>query len=310
MSAVERVATRTLDALAISIRDEIEQAEADFLSAVGHAIRAGELLIEAKGQVKHGEWLPWLEANFTGSTRSAQGYMRLAENAEDAQRVAHLGIKGALKQITAPKETPATLDAPSSTDDIQSLAQFWRDHPPRTIEEALERERWAESGGMRASLRDQSEAHVRAAWHAGRTLLFYEQFLPRWLDSERFTFEDCARWLAVHPPELQGLMFRLLAHHFRECAHSQSDSNLAGGLRTVAAAAWLDADEFASKPADEAERFWTRMAEAFPPDVQPSPIVVQMGMADWQQARTEVEGKVRAAWEALEANAASYEAAA
>jgi hypothetical protein len=100
--------------LAAGIRREIEAAESDFQSAVQHAIQAGALLIDAKAQVKHGGWLPWLEANFPGSVRSAQGYMRLAENAEDAQRVAHLGLKGALREISAPKPEPKDETAASN----------------------------------------------------------------------------------------------------------------------------------------------------------------------------------------------------
>jgi hypothetical protein len=116
MSGLTHRSRPALSTLAIEIRREVEQAEADFQSAIAHAVRAGELLIEAKGQLKHGEWLPWLAANFPGSARSAQGYMRLAEHAEDAQRVAHLGIKGALKQLAAPKR----LDA---VDEIERLLQ-------------------------------------------------------------------------------------------------------------------------------------------------------------------------------------------
>ena len=99
--------TRALNTLATEIRHEVEQAEADFQSSVKHAIRAGELLSEAKGQVGHGHWLPWLAANFPAGVRTAQGYMRLAENAADAQRVAHLGIGGALKHLASQRALPA-----------------------------------------------------------------------------------------------------------------------------------------------------------------------------------------------------------
>lgn len=94
--------------LAADIRREYEQAEAAFETAVQHAVRCGELLIEAKAQAKHGEWLPWLKENFPASTRTAQGYMRLAARAEDAQGLAHLGIEGALRQLAAPAPEPST----------------------------------------------------------------------------------------------------------------------------------------------------------------------------------------------------------
>jgi Protein of unknown function (DUF3102) len=47
-------------------------------SALGHAIAAGELLIAAKRQVKHGEWRPWIEANCKVPARTARHYMALA----------------------------------------------------------------------------------------------------------------------------------------------------------------------------------------------------------------------------------------
>jgi hypothetical protein len=106
MSEIVTTGAITLDTLADSIRRHVEASDVDFRRAVDHAIRAGELLIEAKAAIGHGGWLPWLEANFPKSPRSAQGYMRLAEHPEDAQRVAHLGIKGALKQLAPPEIEP------------------------------------------------------------------------------------------------------------------------------------------------------------------------------------------------------------
>jgi hypothetical protein len=87
--------------IAEAVRTEHAAAAADFQSAVGHAIRCGEHLTEAKAQVPHGGWGEWLAEHCPFSQRTAQGYMRLAA-AEDAQALAHLGIEGALKQLAAP----------------------------------------------------------------------------------------------------------------------------------------------------------------------------------------------------------------
>ncbi|MEJ7804019.1 MAG: DUF3102 domain-containing protein [Candidatus Limnocylindria bacterium] len=94
--------TTVTTSLAADIRREHEAAQQAFASAVEHAVRCGELLAEAKAQVRHGEWLPWLAEHFPASPRTAQGYMRLA-NHPDAQGVAHLGIEGALRHLAAPK---------------------------------------------------------------------------------------------------------------------------------------------------------------------------------------------------------------
>ena len=45
-----------------------------------HAITAGELLIVAKAQVPHGQWLSWLREHCAVSERTEQFYMRVAKN--------------------------------------------------------------------------------------------------------------------------------------------------------------------------------------------------------------------------------------
>jgi len=92
-----------LDHLAVAIREQHEACEAAMSATVQHAIRAGELLAEAKAQVAHGEWLPWLSENFDGSRTVAWTYMRLASN---VQRVEHLdSIREAITELAAPRET-------------------------------------------------------------------------------------------------------------------------------------------------------------------------------------------------------------
>ena len=66
-------------------------------SAIEHAIRCGELLLEAKAQVGHGGWLPWIEANLSFGDRQARKYMRLAEHADQIGiENADLTIDGAM----------------------------------------------------------------------------------------------------------------------------------------------------------------------------------------------------------------------
>lgn len=85
-----------LDDLAVAIREAHEACEASAHSAVAHAIHAGEYLTEAKAQVRHGEWLPWLEATEIPE-RMAQRYMRIAAN---ASRVSDLpSVRDALKEL-------------------------------------------------------------------------------------------------------------------------------------------------------------------------------------------------------------------
>jgi Protein of unknown function (DUF3102) len=96
-------APRPLDELAAELRHQHEAAVAAFGVAVEHALNAGRLLLEAKAQVPHGEWLAWLERNLPASARTAQQYMQLARRPEDARALAHLGIQGALRELAAPR---------------------------------------------------------------------------------------------------------------------------------------------------------------------------------------------------------------
>ena len=91
--------------LAIQINQEHAQAEQSARSAIAHAIKAGDLLLMAKAQLKHGIWLDWLKANCTLSERTAQAYMRLAREVpklddSKAQRVADLPLRQALAALT------------------------------------------------------------------------------------------------------------------------------------------------------------------------------------------------------------------
>src|SRR5688500_12239946 len=68
----------SLPDLAQAIDREHEAAHAAARTALEHAPECGKLLLQAKEQVAHGQWLPWLEANPTVSARQSQRYMRLA----------------------------------------------------------------------------------------------------------------------------------------------------------------------------------------------------------------------------------------
>jgi hypothetical protein len=110
MSAQGReIEQRRLPVLAVEIGQEVRKAEEAWRDAVGHAINAGEKLIEAKSLVKHGEWLPWLATNFPGSERTARLYMQLAAN---SATVADLPtVREAVALLAGPKQPePVELD--------------------------------------------------------------------------------------------------------------------------------------------------------------------------------------------------------
>jgi Protein of unknown function (DUF3102)/DNA N-6-adenine-methyltransferase (Dam) len=113
MSAIERVqgGNLELDRLSESIRNEITQGEAHIYESLEHFMNAGELLIEAKAKLQHGEWLPWLDSECQCSERSAQRYMKLAQNRAliEAKNdtVSDLSLRRALAEIQELKKPTA-----------------------------------------------------------------------------------------------------------------------------------------------------------------------------------------------------------
>ncbi|HEX3342345.1 MAG TPA: DUF3102 domain-containing protein [Pseudolabrys sp.] len=62
--------------MAAKVKTEHEAVTAALSKAVKHALNAGAYLAEAKENLKHGQWLPWLETCEI-SRRTAQLYMQL-----------------------------------------------------------------------------------------------------------------------------------------------------------------------------------------------------------------------------------------
>ena len=69
-------------------------------------IEIGKRLIEAKEQLGHGEWLPWLSSSVQFSEDSAQRFMRLAreygDGASNTAPVRYLGVSKALQLLALP----------------------------------------------------------------------------------------------------------------------------------------------------------------------------------------------------------------
>jgi len=113
--------------LAAQINAEHLVAKGFAVKAVEHAMLAGKLLVEAKGKLGHGGWLPWLKANCEVSERTAQAYMRLALkvpelDVDTRNAVADLPLREALCLLAEPKDPPPPAE---KDEDILALMRFW-----------------------------------------------------------------------------------------------------------------------------------------------------------------------------------------
>jgi hypothetical protein len=125
--------SNSLADLAARIKREYEASSAAIKRGLDHAIACGSLLIEAKAQLPHGKWLPWLHAHCGVPERSAQLYMRLARNADEIRNVADLTVREAATLIAKADEPEpgshawcaARLKDPFSDNDLVDANKDW-----------------------------------------------------------------------------------------------------------------------------------------------------------------------------------------
>jgi hypothetical protein len=123
--------SNSLTDLAVRIKAE-HQATSDALkTSVEHAIKAGELLLEAKEQLKHGQWLPWLLNHCEISERSAQLYMRIAKNRETIEAE----IRNGVADLTLNQAAALLV----MTSEVRKLFNFVREMEHLSCEELIQR---------------------------------------------------------------------------------------------------------------------------------------------------------------------------
>jgi Protein of unknown function (DUF3102) len=115
-----------LETLAARINEEHHACETALNAALTHAMSAGELLAEAKGQLPHGAFGPWLTENFAGSDRTARAYMRVYSHREELeakrQSSATLSLDGALRALSATKDAPQS-EPPVTLEEMEARAE-------------------------------------------------------------------------------------------------------------------------------------------------------------------------------------------
>lgn len=116
-TAKRNLPTRDLPTLATAANAEHRAAEAAARSALEHARNAGELLLEAKGQVEHGKWTAWIREHVEFAPRTARLYMRIARrwpeleaHTENGNALPIREAAGLLAEPKAKKERDSTPD--------------------------------------------------------------------------------------------------------------------------------------------------------------------------------------------------------
>lgn len=119
-----------LSTLAKSINESHHACEDAADTAIEHARDAGDMLIEAKSQIPHGRWLPWLTENVECSERNAQNYMKIAREWDRLQsntkRVSDLPLRDGLKLLATERpddDKPAPGPLPTAGKKLVAMTQ-------------------------------------------------------------------------------------------------------------------------------------------------------------------------------------------
>ena len=136
-----------------------------FKRQAGQAVyEIGRCLLEAKAQLKHGEWLPWLRDEVAFSEASAQRYMRLAREYGKSRIVTDLGAGKALELLALPASEREQFveenDVAAMTK--EQLHQAIRERDEATVLAARER--------VRAETAEQSRAKMEGDMKALKAL--------------------------------------------------------------------------------------------------------------------------------------------
>jgi hypothetical protein len=144
---------RTDDDLVREINAEHGQVETYKHNTIQHAIRCGELLLEMKQRVGHGNWLAWVEEHFEASERTARNYMEIAKSAAVADLHNETTMRSALRALASrsqPKEQKderagemaANSNLPTQHD-MQGVGVGEIGDPPRAGLDTTARRTWA-----------------------------------------------------------------------------------------------------------------------------------------------------------------------
>lgn len=122
---MNEIVSSDLVTLAEEIRNEHQACLSTMRQGVEHALKVGELLVQARELVKHGEWEEWVRTNCNFTSRHAWNYMQIASR----------GTAWKPEIISEMTLSNALLSANSQINDEElrkkNIAVTWKEHQER-----------------------------------------------------------------------------------------------------------------------------------------------------------------------------------
>ena len=193
--------------------------------AGGAIIEIGKRLLEAKAQLGHGEWLPWLRDRVDISERSAQNFMRLAREYSKSAEIADLGASKALALLALPESERANFV--SETHTVDGVEKTVPEMTAKELKAAIEERDRALREAQEADARARSAEESRAKMEADMCQL--KELQQRAREAE----EEKARQLQAAEEELQALRSRPVevAVETRDASPEQLEAARAEGAK-------------------------------------------------------------------------------
>lgn len=193
--------------------------------AGGAIIEIGKRLLEAKSQLSHGEWLPWLREKVDISERRAQDFMRIAREYSKSAEIADLGASKALALLALPESE--RMEFASETHLVNGVEKSVSEMTAKELKTAIEE---------RDKARREAEEQKAAAEAAEASRAKMEQDMRQLkglLDAARDNEREKAGALEAAERELQELRTRPVevAVETRDASPEQLSAARAEGIR-------------------------------------------------------------------------------
>ena len=127
--------------------------------AGGAILEIGRRLIEAKSQLQHGEWLPWLAEKVDFSEMTAQRFMKLARECENTPALLDLGATKALALLALPESEREEFVAEKH--EVRGEEKTVQEMSTRELDEAIRARKQAEEELAKAK-KEKLDAEIRA----------------------------------------------------------------------------------------------------------------------------------------------------
>jgi hypothetical protein len=177
--------------IAEALRNQTARIREGLRNTVNNIIEIGRDLLAARGQLEHGHFGKWVEAEFPFTLRTAQNYMNAARLEAESETVSLLPEK--IVRLIAAKSTP-----PEIRDQVLASAAAGETIKPKAVEDRLKRARLLRKEENREAQRKQKRSTALKRRRDAQAEKYRQEFeeaeKKRWADNRVAALDIIARY--------------------------------------------------------------------------------------------------------------------